>query len=148
MEGEIASLLRKNNGKDTGMGMRQSVGVSIPYHMETGWLKMCLKSSCEEREAIVNGFAAGLEYYAAAVVSALDPAHGGALALIRQTQTRDVGVAYSNEGCGYTKDRKVGVAYGDEGCGYVLDAVSVKMSSWRNAYHLIRTLLSSIMLDM
>ena len=78
--------------------------VSIPYCMRTGWLGNEMMSCENEREMIVEGFAAGLEQFAAAVSSSLRV--GGA--------SREVGVAW--------------------------DAYSCKISSWRTAVQLVRTL--------
>lgn len=114
---------------------------SIPYGMGTGWLGRELGSSDTDRRMIVEGFAAGLEDFAAAVLKSLGVcgSHFEALALVKQSQRE-------NEVFG----RKVGGAFceggvasdGSFGGGVVFDCYSCKVSAWRTALHIVRTLSS------
>ena len=132
MEGEIAAIIR-NRKPPTNCG-------SIPYGMRSGWLGHELDSSSCGRDVICEGFAAGLEGYAAAVLTSLRQcdSHYQALTLVRETHAtsteQENGENHCEELGGAVS--KVGVA---EGC-VVLDGYSCKVSAWRAALSIVRTL--------
>ena len=126
VEGRIAAIIRSTNKQF----LAENRG-SIPYGMRTGWLGRELQSPSGERGLIVEAFAAGFEDFAAAVLSSLGVPddHFQALALVRELQTK----SYQDNGEEGGAWCKVGV---------VFDAYSCKVSGWRAALSLVRTLSS------
>ena len=104
---------------------------SIPYCMRTGWLGQYLNSPLNSE--IVNGFANGLEKLSVVVLESLEPAYGvsgghyKAWNEVRRLQNDD-----DDE-----RGLVVGVATSP-----VLDPTGCKLASWKNAFQLVRTLVS------
>lgn len=150
----VAELLRKKYTTECsescgwldGSGQAiSSHSVSVPYCMQTSWLGQHLCSSGVESCAILNGFAAGLEHFAALTwkSSELGMSFLQALSEVKNAQ-RECKATGAREQDGQQLVGSAASLQGGGGRGdvSVLDASSCKIAVWKSAYRLVRTLVS------